>query len=450
MPSRCANTGTRASCLHARDQALAAARHDHVDVAVEARAASAPTAARSRVGTSWMASSGRPAARRPATGTHGSRALECEALGAAAQDRGIAGLEAERAGIGRHVRAALVDDADDAERHAHALDRQAVRPRPALRSLRRPDRRARRRPRGRPPSRRCACRRARAGRGRRRSRRAPCASAMSSALAARMLVLAGADRVRHRGQRFVFLRRGRERQGPRGRPRPPPDLGHDDVGHGFDCLERRRHGFDPSFEALSYHVRPVAARPVSACLPSVLAGANRRGSKHKGPFDEAQGSGRDHHRRRPQYRRGNRQAVRRRGRQGGGRRYRQAARRASVAGAIRAKGGEAELFVADVSKGGEVAALVKAVVDRFCRVDILVNNVAISDNKHMLRHHRGGMGQGDRRDAQEPVPDGQARRATDGPRRAPAAASSISARPRASWAGAARSPIRPPRAASPT
>ena len=37
--------------LHARDQALAAARHDHVDRAVEACSIS-PTAARSRVGTS--------------------------------------------------------------------------------------------------------------------------------------------------------------------------------------------------------------------------------------------------------------------------------------------------------------------------------------------------------------------------------------------------------------
>ena len=39
---------------------------------------------------------------------------------------GIAGLQAERAGIGRDVGAALEDDADDAERRAHALDVQAV------------------------------------------------------------------------------------------------------------------------------------------------------------------------------------------------------------------------------------------------------------------------------------------------------------------------------------
>src|SRR5262245_31316512 len=55
-----------------------------------------------------------------------------------------------------------------------------------------------------------------------------------------------------------------------------------------------------------------------------------------------------------------------------------------VVGAIREAGGEAQLFIADVSKGNDVAALVKAVVERFGRIDILVNNVAISDNKHIF------------------------------------------------------------------
>ena len=41
-------------------------------------------------------------------------------------------------------------------------------------------------------------------------------------------------------------------------------------------------------------------------------------------------------------------------------------------------------FAADVSQGAEVTALVKAVVDRYGRIDILVNNVAISDNKHIF------------------------------------------------------------------
>src|SRR5262245_41122954 len=52
--------------------------------------------------------------------------------------------------------------------------------------------------------------------------------------------------------------------------------------------------------------------------------------------------------------------------------------------AVKAEGGVAELFVTDVSKGSEVAALVKDVVGRFGRIDILVNNVAISDNKNIL------------------------------------------------------------------
>jgi len=55
-----------------------------------------------------------------------------------------------------------------------------------------------------------------------------------------------------------------------------------------------------------------------------------------------------------------------------------------VAAAIRSAGGDAELFTADVSKGSDVAALVEAVVGRFGRIDILVNNVAISDNKHIF------------------------------------------------------------------
>ncbi len=55
-----------------------------------------------------------------------------------------------------------------------------------------------------------------------------------------------------------------------------------------------------------------------------------------------------------------------------------------VADAIKAAGGDATLFVADVSKGSDVAALVKDVVSRYGRIDILVNNVAISDNKHIF------------------------------------------------------------------
>jgi NAD(P)-dependent dehydrogenase (short-subunit alcohol dehydrogenase family) len=61
-----------------------------------------------------------------------------------------------------------------------------------------------------------------------------------------------------------------------------------------------------------------------------------------------------------------------------------AGRGGRVAAEIRQSGGDAQLFLADVSRGSDVAELVRAVVARFGRVDILVNNVAISDNKHIL------------------------------------------------------------------
>lgn len=55
-----------------------------------------------------------------------------------------------------------------------------------------------------------------------------------------------------------------------------------------------------------------------------------------------------------------------------------------VAGEIAGSGADAAFFAADVSKSAEVDALIPAVVARFGRIDILVNNVAISDNKSIL------------------------------------------------------------------
>ncbi len=56
----------------------------------------------------------------------------------------------------------------------------------------------------------------------------------------------------------------------------------------------------------------------------------------------------------------------------------------AVAGAIGEAGGEAAAFVADVSNSEGVQGLVAAVVERFGRIDILVNNVAVSDNRNVL------------------------------------------------------------------
>ena len=55
-----------------------------------------------------------------------------------------------------------------------------------------------------------------------------------------------------------------------------------------------------------------------------------------------------------------------------------------VAQAIKSAGGEAAGFVTDVSSEAQIDDLVRAVVARWGRIDVLVNNAAISDNKHIL------------------------------------------------------------------
>ncbi|MDB5595701.1 MAG: yxbG [Hyphomicrobiales bacterium] len=60
------------------------------------------------------------------------------------------------------------------------------------------------------------------------------------------------------------------------------------------------------------------------------------------------------------------------------------ARAEKVAADIVASGGKAQAFVCDVAKEADIEAAVTGVVAAFGRLDILVNNAAISDNKHML------------------------------------------------------------------
>lgn len=55
-----------------------------------------------------------------------------------------------------------------------------------------------------------------------------------------------------------------------------------------------------------------------------------------------------------------------------------------VARSIREEGGKAEVFTANIAEEADVTKLVAEVTARFGKVDILVNNVAISDNKHIL------------------------------------------------------------------
>jgi len=60
------------------------------------------------------------------------------------------------------------------------------------------------------------------------------------------------------------------------------------------------------------------------------------------------------------------------------------ARGDKVASDIKKSGGQAVACVANIASEADVDALVKAAVDAFGRIDILINNAAISDNKTIL------------------------------------------------------------------
>jgi hypothetical protein len=174
-------------------------------------------------------------------------AFELLALGAAAQDRGVAGLEAERGGVGGDVRPALVDDADDAERHRARARSSCRSARPALGD--RADRI------GSAAHHLDAVRHGgdalvverepvEEGRGRARG----LGAARSSALAARISGLRARIRLRDGGERRVLLG-GRACAPARApRARPPARARGSAVGGGLDGLERDCHGI---FRALS-------------------------------------------------------------------------------------------------------------------------------------------------------------------------------------------------------
>ena len=60
------------------------------------------------------------------------------------------------------------------------------------------------------------------------------------------------------------------------------------------------------------------------------------------------------------------------------------ARADKVTEAITAAGGKARTYLCDVSQEDQIVATVNAVAADFGRLDILINNVAISDNKHVF------------------------------------------------------------------
>ena len=128
--------------LHARDEILAAARHDHVDGAAKAAEHEADRRAidrRHELDRGLRQTQPRPGPR----SAHWQMTSEVRKLSEPLRRiTALPDLRQSAAGVGRHVRPRLVDDADHAERHAHAGNLQAVRPRPRAPSPRRPDRQA--------------------------------------------------------------------------------------------------------------------------------------------------------------------------------------------------------------------------------------------------------------------------------------------------------------------
>ncbi len=118
-----------ALALDPLDQRGAAARYDDVDGPVHAEhdADGGAVAGRHQLDRRF----GQPGGAQPYAKGGDQRARGIKALRPAAQDRGVAGFERQPAGVGGHVRPALIDDPDDAERHRDALDVEAVGPGPA-------------------------------------------------------------------------------------------------------------------------------------------------------------------------------------------------------------------------------------------------------------------------------------------------------------------------------
>ena len=110
--------------LHARHQPLAAARDDHVDQAMRSQHLADQRAVTRR---HHLDGGGRqPGFAQPMRHAIEQHRVRLRCFRTPAQQAGIAGHQAQGSGIGRHARPAFIDDADDAQRHPHALELQAI------------------------------------------------------------------------------------------------------------------------------------------------------------------------------------------------------------------------------------------------------------------------------------------------------------------------------------
>jgi hypothetical protein len=109
----------------ALDQFLAAARDDDVDVLGhrDQLADRRAVGRRDRLHRVLR----EPGAAQPGAHARSDRLVRLQRFGASPQDAGVPRLETQAAASGGDVRPRLVDDADDAERHAHASDLDSAR-----------------------------------------------------------------------------------------------------------------------------------------------------------------------------------------------------------------------------------------------------------------------------------------------------------------------------------
>ena len=125
MPSRCLIIGTRASSIRRAIRLLPP--RGTITSTNSVIVISLPTAARSAVPDDLHGVLRQPGRFQPFADQFRERRVAFERLGAAAQNRRVAGFETQRGGVDRHVRPRFVNDADHAERHAHLADLDAGR-----------------------------------------------------------------------------------------------------------------------------------------------------------------------------------------------------------------------------------------------------------------------------------------------------------------------------------
>ena len=110
--------------LHPGDQAFSPARHDHVDEASGRQ--HGPHHGAVLRGHQLHRISRRPRCRQTPGQRRQNRPVGMHRLAAPAQQHGIARAQTQGGGIGRHIGAAFINDADQANGHSHPAQAQTI------------------------------------------------------------------------------------------------------------------------------------------------------------------------------------------------------------------------------------------------------------------------------------------------------------------------------------